>query len=62
MYWSILLFVYVVGIIVSYFCFFCKWENHPAWERIYFAVIWPLILPLYIIHYLHNKDNKEDGV
>ena len=59
MYWSILLFIYVVGIIVSYFCFFSKWEKAKNWEQIYYAIIWPLILPLYLIHYFHNKGSEK---
>ena len=31
-----------------------NWENHSKFERIYFSAIWFLLLPLYIIHKIHN--------
>ena len=54
-YWIIALIVWVVGIFVAYNCYISKWEGKSKAEKIYFSIIWPLVLPLYLIHYLHNK-------
>ena len=32
-----------------------NWIDHPVWERIYFSLIWVLLIPLYIVHWIHNK-------
>ena len=32
-----------------------NWTDHPVWERIYFSLIWVLLIPLYIVHWIHNK-------
>ena len=52
----------IIGIIIylaiAYFTYAKitkNWTSHPTWERIYFAVIWILLIPLYGIHLLHNK-------
>ena len=54
-YWIVALVIWLLGIYVAYDRFIGKWENHSKFERIYFSVLWPLVLPLYLIHYLHNK-------
>jgi len=48
----------LVYLIIAYFVYAKKiknWTNHPVWERIYFSLIWVLLIPLYIIHWIHNK-------
>ena len=47
--------VYLVIAFLVYQKFTKNWTSHPTWERIYFAVIWILLIPLYCIHWLHNK-------
>jgi len=54
-YWIIALVIWLIGIFVAYNNFISKWENRSKLEKIYFSVIWPLVLPLYGIHYLHNN-------
>ena len=53
-YWIIIAAIWIIGIPVAYFAFMKKWEN-PTWEKIYFSIIWPLLIPLYIIHFIHNR-------
>ena len=54
-YWIIALVIWLIGIFVAYNNFISKWENRSKLEKIYFSVIWPLVLPLYGIHHLHNN-------
>jgi len=54
-YWIIALVVWFVGIFVAYKLFMSKWESQSKVEQIYFSIIWPLVAPLYLIHYIHNK-------
>ena len=55
MWYIILLAIWIIGIPVSYFKFIKNFDNNQ-FEKITFSIIWPLLLPLYLIHYLHNKD------
>ena len=51
-YWIIVLVVWLIGILVTY-QITKKWENNTKFEKVYFACLWPLMIPLYIIHWLH---------
>ena len=51
-YWIIALVVWLVVIPFAYKVT-KKWDM-TKFEKVYFAVIWPLLLPLYLIHWLHN--------
>ena len=53
MVWLVILIVWLIGILVAY-NFTKKWDNKSKFEKIYFAIIWPILLPLYVIHFLHN--------
>ena len=50
----ITLIIWVLGIPASYFLIIKKWDSHSLIGKIYLSVIWPLLIPLYIIHWLHN--------
>jgi hypothetical protein len=50
MIWWILL-IWIIGFVVSYFV--GDWET--LFEKIWLSIFWPVIFPLYIIHYIHNK-------
>lgn len=54
-YWIIALIVWLIGIPVAYNMVTKKWDGQDKASQIYFACIWPLIIPLYIIHYLYNN-------
>ena len=54
-YLIIFLIVWLLGIPVAYNKVTKKWDSQSKGEQIYFACIWPLLLPLYVIHYIHNK-------
>lgn len=49
----IILAIWVIGIPVAYFWKIKEWEGKSKAEKIYFSIIWPLVLPLYGIHWLH---------
>lgn len=49
----IILAIWVIGIPVAYFWKIKEWEDKSTAEKIYFSIIWPLVLPLYGIHWLH---------
>ena len=52
--WFVVLAVWLIGIPVSYKYFISKW-NKAKGEKIYFSIIWPLVLPLYLVHLIHNS-------
>ena len=54
--WIIVAIVWIVGIFVAYNKYISKWDGKTKAEKIYFSIIWPLVLPLYLIHYLHNRE------
>lgn len=47
--------VWIVGIFLVYKYYFKKSTSNTKFEKIYFSTIWPLLLPLYAIHYTHNN-------
>jgi len=52
-FWILIVIVYLVGGVIT-------WNKmrsfpHPWYEKLNFAIIWPLTLILYCIHYFHNK-------
>lgn len=49
----IILAVYIIGILVAYNKI-RKWDK-TGFEKVFFSIIWPLVLILYGIHWLHNK-------
>ena len=51
-YWYVLA-IWIIGMIAAWFII-RNWDN-PKAEKIYFTIVWPLVLPLWIIHYFHNK-------
>lgn len=53
MIYAFILIIYVIGIFVAY----KKMENwkHSKYEKVFFSFIWPLVLILYGIHWLHNN-------
>lgn len=53
--WIIVLIVWLIGIPVTYNLVTKKWENKSKAEQIYYACIWPLLLPLYFIHLFNNE-------
>lgn len=55
MWYLIILAIWIIGIFIAYNKFMKYWDSQSKFERVYFAIIWPLVLPLYVIHYLHNK-------
>jgi hypothetical protein len=50
---ALIIAVYFIGIIVAY-AKMKEWKQ-PKWQKAVFAVFWPLIGLLYIVHLLHNK-------
>ena len=58
-YWLIALVIWLLGIPVAYNKVTKKWESQSKAEQIYFACVWPLLLPLYPIHYFYNKFKKD---
>lgn len=50
----ILIAIWIIGIPVAYFKFIKNFDNY-VFEKVIFSIIWPLLIPLYIIHYFHNK-------
>ena len=56
MFWLIVcLVVWIIGIPIAYKLWIGKWEDHTNFEKLYFSVIWPLVLILAGIHAVHNR-------
>jgi len=53
--WFIVLIVWLIGILITYGFVTRKWDDKKKSEQIYYAIIWPLTLILYLIH-LVNKN------
>jgi len=57
MMWFIVFIVYVVMGVLSYKQVISKWDN-TKFEKVWFSCVWVTLIPLFIIHLLHNM--KED--
>lgn len=44
--------VWIVGAIMAYNLVFKKGWDYPVW----YSVFWPVMLPLWLIHAVHNKE------
>jgi hypothetical protein len=57
MIWIVVIAVWLIGMVVSYFEVFKKWDDEDAnqFEKLWYSFVWPLIGILYGIHWLHNK-------
>lgn len=54
MWYLIVLVVWLAGIGIAYNKFISKWDN-STFEKIWFSIVWPLLIPLYLIHWVNNK-------
>lgn len=49
----------LIYLVIAYFAYTKitkNWTSHPTWERVYFAIIWILLIPLYGIYlWQHRK-------
>ena len=54
MWWIIGIIIYLVITYFAYTKYISKWDK-SKFEKIYFSFIWPIVLPLYGIHYVHNN-------
>jgi len=52
-YWYVLV-VWVIGMAAAWF-YTRKWDNRTVAEKILYATIWPVVLPLYIVHFINNR-------
>lgn len=55
MWWIIVAIIWLIGIVLSYKLFISKWDN-SKFEKVWFSIVWPCLIPLYFIHWLYNKD------
>lgn len=51
--WIIGLVLWAIGGVVAYNWKIKFWDN-SKFEKIWFSCFWPLLIPLYVIHYIHN--------
>ena len=47
-------FVYAVVGVLIYKNVISKWDN-TKFEKVWFSCVWVVLIPLYIVHFLHNK-------
>lgn len=50
---TIIISIYILGMFITYDVIE-NW-NKTNFEKIWFSVVWPVLAPLYIIHWLYNK-------
>lgn len=50
---TLIISIYILGIIITYDVI--KNWNNTNFEKIWFSIVWPILAPLYIIHWLYNK-------
>lgn len=46
---------WIVGIFLVYNYYFKDCTSNTKFEKIYFSIMWPLLVPLFVIYYAHNK-------
>lgn len=51
---SAIVFVWLIGIAVSYLLYLKK-QDMTDFDKVWLALFWPLLLPLYVIHVINNK-------
>lgn len=51
--------IWLIGAVLTYSLFVKKW-NKGLVAKLYYSAIWPLLIPLYIIHYIYNKLIAEE--
>lgn len=44
--------VWAIGAVLSYYAVFRKGYDHPVW----YSVFWVVMIPLWLIHAIHNKE------
>ena len=54
----IILAVWLIGIVVSYFLVFKKWEDKEIIDCIFFSLFWPAILAVYCFDCVYQKIRK----
>ena len=53
MIWAIVALVWLIGVFVTY-KYGLKDANQSMFDRIWLSIVWPTLIPLFIIHYIHN--------
>lgn len=53
--WIVGIIAYLICAFVAYSAYIKNWDNTEA-EKQFYSFIWILMIPLYGIHYLYNKD------
>jgi len=48
--------IWAIGIPVAYFCYMRKSKTASKFDKIWLSCFWPLLFPLRIIHYFHNRE------
>ena len=46
--------IWIIGAFIAYKYIVSKWAN-PKWENIMISISWPCMIPLWIIHKIHNS-------
>ena len=59
-YWIIAAVIWIIGIFVAYFTVISKWDGKSQAEKIYYSIIWPLLLLLYPIHWIYNSTRDKN--
>lgn len=44
--------IWIIGGFVTYNCVIKDWDN-TKFEKVWFSCVWPVLLPLFVIHWLH---------
>lgn len=50
-----ILYIYLIGIICAYFIVSSDMKNLPKWQQVWYSVVWPVTLLLYLIHVIYSE-------
>lgn len=53
MVWAIIALLWIIGAFVTYNYEF-KNTDESMFDKVWLSIFWPTLIPLFIIHYLHN--------
>lgn len=51
----VFLFIWLIGVPVAYLAYFKNQSDFTMFDKVWLSFFWIILIPLYVIHYLHNK-------
>ncbi len=51
MWYFVAFLIWAIGGVITYILL----DTKKGFERVWLSIFWPVLIPLYLVHYLHNK-------